>query len=145
MKNKDQGNVNVTLEHSQLQAKRFLGKHFPCPVCGLALDLRIASTGKPYCHCDECAIQLFFRGKTGIQRLEKRITSGVVAGTGASGAVVLYNRLLQLKTDKRELEHRRGLFRNADLENAIDAVQKESEVVSAELAKLSGSDRRNRK
>ncbi len=145
MNNKDQGNVNITLEHRRLQAKRFLGKHFPCPVCGMALALRIASTGKPYCHCDECAIQLFFRGKTGIQRLEKLIDSGVVAGTGASNAVVLYNRLLRLKADKRELERQRGLFRNADLENAISAVQKESEVVGAELARISGRDGRARK
>ena len=145
MKNKEQGNVNVTLEQRQLQAKRFLGKHFPCPVCGMALALRIASTGKPYCHCDECAIQLFFRGKAGIERLEKLIDSGIVSGTGASSAMVLYNRLLQLKTDKRELERQRGIFRNADLENAIAAVQKESEGVRAELAKLSGGDGRSRK
>ena len=141
---KDQSNVNITLEN-RLYAKKFLGKSFPCPACGMALALRIASTGKPYCHCDECAIQLFFRGKVGIQRLEKLIDSGLVGSTGASSAVVLYNRLLQLKTDKKDLEHRRKLFRNTDLENAITAVQKESEVVSAELARISGGEGRSGK
>ena len=60
-------NVNVTLPKPEWYAE----KKFPCPVCGASLTLRVARTQKPYCHCDACGIQLFFRGKNGIHGLKR--------------------------------------------------------------------------
>src|SRR5438105_1132931 len=104
-------NVNVTLG-----ASWFTGKEFPCPVCGESLHLRVARTGKPYCHCDPCGIQIFFRRENGIQKL-KRLLSTEVLTSGTSRATVLYNRLQQLKDQKGKLEHQQGIiFRNPDLD-----------------------------
>ena len=134
---------NITLEDRDAQAEKFRGKTFPCPVCGRALGFRIARTKKPYCHCDSCAIQIFFRGQAGIQRLLELLDSGVVGSSGGSRAIVLYNRLQRLEMDERDLKNRQGLiFRNEDLDNTIRAVQKEVEQVRSELQSLSGTRRK---
>jgi len=133
--------VNVTLPKPEWYAE----KKFPCPVCGASLTLRVARTEKPYCHCDACGIQLFFRGKSGIQRLKTLLTSGVLT-SGASRGTVLFNRLEQLKQQKSKLEDRRGLiFRNEDLENAIGVIDGEIESVRSELVQESKNSRRNSK
>jgi hypothetical protein len=124
-------NVNVTLEKSDW----FAGKTFPCPVCGSGLEIRVARTLKPYCHCDPCGLQLFFRGKDGIQRLRKLLDSGGFT-SGQNRATVLYNRLQQLKEQQHQLENRQGLiFRDKDLDKAIHAMETEIEVVRRELSK----------
>src|SRR5260221_2057591 len=111
---KRKGNVNVTLD-----GDAFAGKPFPCPVCGESLPLRVAQTGKPYCHCDSCGLQLFFRGKTGIQKL-KALLSKHVLTAGTSRATILCNRLQQLKQQKHRLEANQGLiFRDPDLDRTI--------------------------
>ena len=133
--------VNVTLPKPEWYAE----KKFPCPVCGASLTLRVARTQKPYCHCDACGIQLFFRGKNGIHRLKTLLASGVLA-SGVSRATVLFEHLEQLKKQKSKLEDRRSLFsRNQDLENAIMALNGEIEMVRTELAQESKVNRRNGK
>lgn len=42
----------------------------PCFLCGRKLERRTTKWGKPYFVCDRCGIQLFVRGKQGIERLE---------------------------------------------------------------------------
>jgi predicted RNA-binding Zn-ribbon protein involved in translation (DUF1610 family) len=135
---KRRANVNVTLEEPDW----FAGKAFPCPVCGSDLQLRVARTQKPYCHCDPCGLQLFFRGKNGIQRLKKLLDSGVLI-SGRSRATVLYNQLQQLKEQKNQLENRQGLiFRDKDLDEAIHAMEPEIEAVRLELQTLAEANRR---
>ncbi len=134
-------NVNVTLPKPEWYAE----KKFPCPVCSANLTLRVARTQKPYCHCDACGIQLFFRGKNGIHRLKTLLASDVLT-SGLSRGTVLFERLEQLKKQKSKLEDRRGLlFRNQDLENAIAALDGEIEIVRTELAQESKINRRNGK
>jgi DNA-directed RNA polymerase subunit RPC12/RpoP len=43
----------------------------PCFLCHKQLDLRISKTEKPYFVCEDCGMQIFVRGKRGIQRLQK--------------------------------------------------------------------------
>jgi predicted RNA-binding Zn-ribbon protein involved in translation (DUF1610 family) len=125
-------NVNVTLNESAW----FAGKAFPCPVCGSDLPLRVARTQKPYCHCDACGLQLFFRHRSGIHRLKELLDSGAFV-SGQSKAPLLYNRLQQLKEQKNQLENRQGLiFRDKDLDEAIHAMEPEIEAVRRELQKL---------
>lgn len=125
---KTERNVNVTLENQDLT-----GKLFPCPVCGASLSLRLAQTGKPYCHCDSCGIQLFFRGANGIQKLRKIVQAEVLT-SGASRATLFYNRLQQLKEQKQSLEDQQGfIFRNQDLDQTIAKLQTEIEGVRKEL------------
>jgi len=46
-------------------------QHLPCVLCRKGLDKRIDKNRKPYFICDECGMQIFVRGKRGIQRLEQ--------------------------------------------------------------------------
>ena len=135
---KPKHNVNVTLA----DAGWFAGKEFPCPVCGAIMPLRTARTGKPYCQCDPCGIQLFFRGKNGIQKLRRLLATEVFV-SGASRATVLLNRLEQLKEQRNRLNIRQGIiFRDKDLAQAIQAVDSEIEAVRGQLAEINKSSRR---
>jgi hypothetical protein len=133
-------NVNITLGGSENSQNTMAGKFFPCPVCGTSLGIRIARTQKPYCVCIDCGIQIFFRGKAGISRLNKIIENELlIAGrdSNASIATVLFNRIQHLKGQKANLEAKEGLIlRDPDLRNAIRAVDNEIERVQGELEKL---------
>jgi hypothetical protein len=124
------GNINVTLDR-QSNGSPFAGKAFPCCVCSVNLDIRLSKRGKPYCTCIPCGIQIFFRGKTGIRRLMDILNSGNLtqgrAGNTAP-AIILYNRILQLRSQKKELEEKQGLIiRDPDLKNAIHVIDNEIE------------------
>ncbi len=131
---KESGNVNVhvTLGPPSTTAEKLFGKEFPCPLCGSAMPIRITRKGKPYCHCNSCMIQIFFRGKVSIRRLQEIIESGVLAcgkDSAAHLAVILYNRIQLLKAQKIQLERKRRLLSpDDDLENAISAVENEIEL-----------------
>lgn len=90
---------------------------------------------------DNCGIQIFIRGKTGISRLNKILENEIlIAGrdSKASVATVLFNRIQHLKRQKADLEVKQGLIiRDPDLKNAIRAVDNEIERVQGELEKLS--------
>lgn len=130
---KDLANVNVTLGLSGSGREWLLGKEFPCPVCGAAMPVRLTFKKKPYCHCSSCVLQIFFRGKLAIQRLEEIIKSGVLISGSDSvtdHAVSLYNRLQMLKTQKLRLEEKRALFfSDDDLEKTILVFKNEIERV----------------
>jgi len=85
-------------------------------------------------------IQLFFRGKASIQRLQEIIDSGILVcgkDSAADLAVTLYNRIQLLKTQKIQLEKKRRLLRSDhDLQNAISAVEKEIRSVQRNLRKI---------
>ena len=52
-------------------------------------------------------------------------------------AIILYNRIAQMRVQKKELEAKQGLIiRDPDLENAIRAVDIEIKFAQGELAKL---------
>ena len=145
----ESGNVNITLAHPNAPAGKLLGKEFPCPLCGSSMAIRITRKGKPYCHCNSCVIQLFFRGKTSIQRLQEIIDSGILVcgkDSAADLALTLYNRIQLLKTQKIQLEKKRGLLRSDhDLENAISAVEKEIRSVQRNLKKIARKTSRREK
>jgi hypothetical protein len=139
-------NVNVTLHGSEKRHNCMIGKFFPCPVCGASLGIRIARTEKPYFVCIDCGIQIFIRGKTGISRLNKILQNEtLIAGndSNANIAVVLFNRIQQLKGQKADLEVKQGLIiRDVDLKNAIGSVDNEIERVQGELEKLGRKTKR---
>jgi hypothetical protein len=75
----------------------------------MLIRLTVKQKPKPYCHCLSCGIQIFFRGRPGIQRLKTIIESGMlISGTDSitDSAVLLYNRLQLLKTQKLQLEEK---------------------------------------
>ena len=56
---------------------------FPCPVCAEPREIRATKNGKPYVTCDPCGVQLFVRGRVGIERftqlLERANSDGPLA------------------------------------------------------------------
>ncbi len=133
-------NVNVPLGEPESKPHKMAGKSFPCPVCAVNLPIRIARTQKPYCVCMDCGIQIFFRGRVGIARLEAILEDQMLvtgAWSGTNTPELLFNRIQYLKQRKSELERKQRLFfPDPDLENAICAVDKEIERVQGELEKL---------
>src|ERR1700720_4735640 len=100
-------NVNVPLVAPDGKPNGMAGNGFPCPVCAVTLAIRIARTQKPYCVCMECGIQIFFRGKVGIARLQAILEDKIlVAGawSGTNTPELLFNRIQHLKLRKSELE-----------------------------------------
>lgn len=121
-------------------AQSFLGKAYPCLVCGTGLEIRLSHKEKPYCVCDSCGIQIFFRGKTGIHRLRQILDARMlIVGkeSEADRALVLFNHIQQLRGRKKDLEAKQGLIiRDEALDSTIRAVDKEIERVQGELEKL---------
>jgi hypothetical protein len=120
------------------------GRALPCPVCAAGLPFRFSCKGKPYCVCDACGIQIFFRGERGIARLRELVQSEILVaaqGAGATEAVSLYNRLQRLKAQRDELESKRGfvglVLEDPDLDHAIKVVDAEIARVQEELKELS--------
>ena len=102
---------------------------FPCPLCSRPLGVRTDRGGKPYCVCNSCGIQLFIRGKRGINRLERFLSSDIAQKTvsGSSWEIfLLVNRLEELKAKAEALKDKRGIFlRDKDIELAFSMVKKE--------------------
>jgi uncharacterized Zn finger protein len=143
---KSQANVNVTLDPVGAGFPEFLGKEFPCPLCGAGLPILITKRNKPYCTCNSCGIQIFVRGKAGISRLRKIAVDGILissSGESASHGIELLNRSEQLKLQRKVLASKRPLiFSDSNVENAIDLVDVEIESVQGELAKIAASKRK---
>jgi hypothetical protein len=138
-------NVNDTLEAQDPTVRAVSGRKIPCQLCGGPLEIRISFKQKPYCICPDCGIQTFYRGKKGIQRLNELLDREIlVAGSGGEliSAVVLFNRLQQLRAVKKELEAKQGLIiLDPDLMHAIQALDYEMKSVQGVLKKISQKGR----
>jgi hypothetical protein len=140
----DPPNVNDTLEVSPA-VKAVIGRKIPCQLCGAPLEMCTSCKGKPYCTCQDCGIQTFYRGKKGIQRLNELLDREILVARSEGeiiSAVVLFNRLQQLRVVKRELEAKQGLIiLDPDLMHAIQALDYEMKSVQGELKKMSQKGR----
>lgn len=120
--------------------KAFKDQQFPCLLCGTGLEIRLSCKQKPYCVCNSCGVQVFFRGKTGIRRLRELLEArSLIVGpeSETDRALVLFNHIQQLRGRKKILEGKQVLFfRDEALEATIRAVDKEIQGVQLELEKL---------
>lgn len=67
-------NIDICKQHNvtlKINNKMCEGFYFFCPICENSLKVRISKNNKPYCICDDCGVQLFVRGKRGIERFNK--------------------------------------------------------------------------
>jgi hypothetical protein len=139
-------NVNVMLAPRDKDPGGLYDKEFPCFLCGAGLLIKRSKRNKPYWTCNDCGMQTFIRGKEGIARLQRMANAGILISTkdkSAGHAINLLNRLDQLKLQKRELEQKLGLiFKDSNVENAIEIVDSEIESVQSELAKIASSKRK---
>src|SRR5689334_6434050 len=92
---------NVMLKVPENENSALQGKQFPCPVCEADLPILLSVKQKPYCTCNDCGIQLFFRGRAGIDRLKDTLQSDKFSTT--SQVTVLYTRLEKLRAEKSAL------------------------------------------
>lgn len=140
-------NVNVTLDQQSVNS--FAGKSFPCCICSANLEIKLSKRGKPYCTCLQCGIQIFFRGKIGIRRLTGILESDKLTIRNrleAVPAVILFNRIAQMRSQKEELEAKQGLImRDPDLDNAIRVIEFEIKGVQRELEILARKTGRGNK
>ena len=92
-------NVNVTL----LKKTGFEGKTLPCQLCRKALEIRLSKNLKPYCVCNDCSIQVFFRGENGnssfagLVNSQKSIPDGEI---NSDSAVEIFASLENLKLQR---------------------------------------------
>jgi predicted RNA-binding Zn-ribbon protein involved in translation (DUF1610 family) len=139
-------NVNVTLASSGTVLPEILGKEFPCPLCGAGLPILISKRSKPYFTCNSCGVQIFIRGKAGISRLSKLAKGGILISAreiSASYGIMLLNRLEQLNLQRKDLILKRPLiFKDINVENAIQLVDGEIENVQGELAEIASLRRK---
>jgi len=138
--------VNVTLRSPQAAIEGLNDKEFPCPLCGAGLPILASKRKKPYCTCNDCGVQIFVRGKSGISRLREMADIGILVSgikESASHGLRLYNRLQQLKLQKRDLQKRQGIFfSDENVRNTISLVDAEIEKVEGELAKIARNTKR---
>ena len=145
------GDPNVTLGPSVVSTpdNPLAGMSFPCCLCSANLEIRISKKKKPYCTCESCGIQTFFRGKTAISRLKSLLNRSDVAAGNSPGTVrglILWNKLVELKTKKTELEAKQGVMViDQDLANLISTVDNEIKRIQGELRRLSGKSRSEKK
>ena len=107
--------------------------YFPCPVCKRVLLVEHAKTGKPYCKCNECGVQLFVRGKQGIIRFYKMLGELKIHGDTRDliNSVDYLNALKALLSDIRGKQPLFG--ENADLNLQEMAVLRQIENVKDNL------------
>ena len=55
-------------------------EYFPCPICKKMLIVELTKNEKPYCTCNDCGVQLFIRGKEGINRFKKLTGKSKIEG-----------------------------------------------------------------
>lgn len=141
-------NVNVTLRRFERIHNEFAGWEFPCPVCTAGLPLLVSKRGKPYCTCNDCGMQIFFRREKGISRLRRMARDGILISArddSAARGIALLNRLERLKLQKRDLEKRRGIiFADENIENTISLIDAEMQTVQGELAKAARMKQKDR-
>ena len=103
--------------------------HFLCPACRKLRAVEHSKRGKPYLICNDCGVQVFFRGKEGIRRL-----GNFLGKAEASGNIREIPPLLEYTA---ALRNRLREIRN---ENVVlgekQALDLEEQVVMSELARM---------
>ena len=58
-------------------------RRFPCPICTMPQEVRASKKDKPYMTCNTCGVQVFIRGRVGIEQfktlLERASRDGLFA------------------------------------------------------------------
>ena len=86
----------------------------PCFLCGGKLEKRITKNDKPYFVCDPCGVQLFVRGKQGIERLDKLFRgiekAKITFQQHAHNLYEIQATLMEIEGVKAEIEKSSGFF-----------------------------------
>ena len=135
--------ANVTLRGTEPEG------YFACPTCKKLRTVGLTKRQKPYFTCNDCGVQVFFRGKEGIRRFREMLGHAEMPGNirGLAPlleyAAFLRKRLRQIRREKPILGKDQSLeIEEKLIENEIVRVRK---VLEAELKearrRLRGFDR----
>lgn len=69
-------------------------KYYPCFLCREDVEVKKTKKDKPYFVCNPCGMQVFIRGRAGIERMEELAKSGIKKDLNS-----LKNRAAELKKD----------------------------------------------
>ena len=139
----DQRAPNVTLRDSEAVG------YFACPTCKKLRTVGLTKRQKPYFTCNDCGVQVFFRGKEGIRRFREMLGRAELAGNvrGLSPlleyAAFLRRRLRQIRREKPILGKDQSLEIEEELvKNELARVRKVLETELKEARRqLGGFDR----
>lgn len=87
-----------------------LPKKYPCPICAELKKIGISKKDKPYYFCDYCGVQVFIRGKLGIQKLIELNNNGIIKNMVSDnpqsiwGLIQLDNKINYLKSEINKIE-----------------------------------------
>jgi len=116
--------ANVTLGDQQDEGKN---KYFPCPICGEMREVSYSKRSKPYCTCNDCGVQRFIRGKTGIKKLKDLI----------SNIINLIDYYEKLSEKLNEIRARKPILsRNDNLDAQEKLVEKQLKVLGKKLKSM---------
>ena len=110
-----------------------LEKHLiPCFLCGNGIEIKYSKREKPYLVCDPCGIQVFVRGKKGIQllsNLQNVLKNQNVAPPGHNNLEInaLSNRLMELENllEKNETKNWFNLLISSETDPVSEALKAE--------------------
>ena len=112
---------------------------YPCPVCGNLCEVRLSKKFKPFFHCDGCVLQVFIRGKSGVNRFSAIKNNSKLLGKICSPGVSSTSNLLKLnsqielfKAEIVKIENNDSLFNknpNEERKQTLKSKLKELETV----------------
>lgn len=115
------GPRNVTLRGPKAEA------YFACPTCKRLCAVGLTKKGKPYFTCNECGVQVFFRGKEGIRRFQELVGQAELSGN-VRGISPLLEYAALLRNRKREIQETIPILgTNPSLQVELQLVESELE------------------
>jgi len=97
-------NSNVTLERKEDETS-----YFPCLLCFEMLEVEYSKKAKPYLTCNDCGVQVFIRGKIGIERFMNSI-SNYNCKYKSHKLVELIELIAKLNDKLSEIEAKKSVF-----------------------------------
>lgn len=124
-----------------------LPKKYPCPICAELKKIGISKKDKPYYFCDYCGVQVFIRGKLGIQKLIELNNNGIIKNMVSDnpqsiwGLIQLDNKIKFHKSEITKIEDKADEFdlnksEISALSNLKDNLEKLEAEYFKKLAKL---------
>ena len=118
---------NVTLRGPEVQG------YLPCPTCKELRTVGLTKRQKPYFTCNDCGVQVFFRGKEGIRRMREMLGHGELSGN-VRGLAPLLEYAAFLRGRQREIHREKPLLgKNPNLETEEMLVKTELDRVRSVL------------
>jgi transcription elongation factor Elf1 len=106
-------------------------KKFSCPVCGELCEVKNSKKEKPYYFCDSCGVQVFIRGKDGVNRFMEFVENDELFKTikdqnafSNSQVLKLNKRINLIKIQISNLKAKVPIFGSDGIKNQINELNR---------------------